>query len=48
MITGDIKNKVDQLWNTFWSGGIEFLQQHVYLTIAHLEILHQPISLYSP
>lgn len=22
MITGDIKNKVDQIWNTFWSGGV--------------------------
>ena len=22
MITGEIRNKVDQIWNTFWSGGV--------------------------
>ncbi len=22
MITGDIKSKIDAVWNTFWTGGI--------------------------
>ncbi len=22
MLTGDIRNQVDQIWNSFWSGGI--------------------------
>jgi type I restriction enzyme M protein len=22
MITGEIKNKVDQIWGAFWSGGV--------------------------
>lgn len=22
MITGELKSKVDQIWNAFWSGGI--------------------------
>ncbi|CAN7152035.1 hypothetical protein LJR074_000066 [Acidovorax sp. LjRoot74] len=22
MLTGDLRNKVDQVWNAFWSGGI--------------------------
>lgn len=35
MITGDIKNKIDQIWNAFWSGGIsnplEVMEQMTYL-----------------
>jgi type I restriction enzyme M protein len=22
MITGDIKNQIDRIWDSFWSGGI--------------------------
>ena len=22
MLTGDIRNRVDQIWNSFWTGGI--------------------------
>ena len=22
MITGELKNKIDQLWTTFWTGGL--------------------------
>ncbi len=22
MITGDLKNKIDKIWETFWTGGI--------------------------
>ena len=25
MLTGDLRNKVDRLWDTFWSGGISNL-----------------------
>src|SRR5215204_5279683 len=35
MITGDVKNKVDRVWDAFWSGGIanplEVIEQITYL-----------------
>nr|WP_322749913.1 MULTISPECIES: type I restriction-modification system subunit M N-terminal domain-containing protein [unclassified Frankia] len=35
MITGDLKNKIDRVWNAFWSGGIsnplEVIEQIAYL-----------------
>lgn len=35
MITGELKNKVDRVWDTFWSGGIanplEVIEQITYL-----------------
>ncbi len=35
MLTGDIKNRVDQIWNAFWAGGIanpiEVIEQMTYL-----------------
>ncbi|MFF5110445.1 N-6 DNA methylase [Streptosporangium sp. NPDC000509] len=35
MITGELKNKIDQVWNAFWSGGIsnplEVIEQITYL-----------------
>ena len=38
MITGEIKNKVDQVWNTFWSGGVSnplsVIEQITYLLFA--------------
>lgn len=38
MITGEIKNKVDQIWNTFWTGGISnplsVIEQITYLLFA--------------
>ncbi len=45
MITGDIKNKVDQIWNTFWSGGVSnplsVIEQITYLLFAkRLDDLH--------
>ena len=34
MLTGDIRSKVDALWNAFWSGGIanpiEIIEQVTY------------------
>ncbi|WP_371776972.1 N-6 DNA methylase [Streptomyces sp. NBC_01438] len=46
MITGELKSKIDQLWNTFWSGGIsnplEVIEQITYLMfIRRLDILEQ-------
>ena len=45
MITGEIKNKVDQLWNTFWSGGVSnplsVIEQITYLLFAkRLDNIH--------
>jgi type I restriction enzyme M protein len=35
MITGDLKSKIDAVWNDFWSGGIsnplEVMEQLTYL-----------------
>lgn len=45
MITGEIKSKVDQIWNAFWAGGIanpmEVIEQMTYLLfIKRLDELH--------
>ena len=45
MITGEIKNQVDQIWNTFWSGGVSnplsVIEQITYLLFAkRLDDLH--------
>ncbi|MGB4781301.1 type I restriction-modification system subunit M N-terminal domain-containing protein, partial [Candidatus Methylomirabilis sp.] len=45
MITGDIKNQVDRIWDSFWSGGIsnplEVIEQITYLLfIRRLDDLH--------
>ena len=45
MITGDIKNQIDRIWNAFWSGGIsnplEVIEQITYLLfLRRLDDLH--------
>ena len=45
MLTGDIRNRVDQIWNSFWTGGIsnplEVIEQITYLLfIRRLDDLH--------
>src|ERR1700716_1968373 len=45
MLTGDIKNQVDRIWDAFWSGGIsnplEVIEQMTYLLfIKRLDELH--------
>src|SRR5256884_7579038 len=45
MITGELKSKVDRLWDAFWSGGItnplEVMEQITYLLfIKRLDELH--------
>ena len=43
MLTGEIRSKIDALWNAFWSGGIanplEVIEQITYLLfLKRLEI----------
>lgn len=37
MLTGEIKNKVDRIWETFWTGGVTnpltVIEQFTYLII---------------
>ena len=45
MITGDIRNQIDRIWDSFWSGGIsnpiEVIEQVTYLLfIRRLDDLH--------
>jgi type I restriction enzyme M protein len=45
MITGDIRNQVDTIWNSFWTGGIsnplEVIEQITYLLfLCRLDDLH--------
>ena len=45
MITGDIKNQIDSIWNAFWSGGIsnplEVIEQITYLLfLRRLDDMH--------
>ena len=45
MLTGEIRNKVDRVWDAFWSGGIsnslEVIEQITYLLfIKRLDELH--------
>lgn len=45
MITGEVKNKVDKIWDAFWAGGIsnplEVIEQFTYLLfIKRLDDLH--------
>ena len=48
MITGELKNKVDKIWEIFWTGGItnplEVIEQFNYLLfIKQLEIPYEGI-----
>lgn len=45
MVTGDLKSKIDQVWNTFWSGGVSnplsVIEQITYLLFAkRLDEIH--------
>jgi len=45
MITGDIRNQIDRIWDSFWSGGIsnplEVIEQITYLLfLRRLDDLH--------
>ena len=38
MLSGEIRNQIDAIWNTFWTGGIsnplEVIEQITYLLFA--------------
>jgi type I restriction enzyme M protein len=45
MLTGEIRNQVDRIWDTFWTGGIsnplEVIEQLTYLLfIKRLDEIH--------
>lgn len=45
MLTGDIRNKIDRIWDAFWSGGVsnpmEVIEQMTYLLfIKRLDEIH--------
>lgn len=45
MLTGELRSRVDQIWNAFWSGGIanplEVIEQITYLLfLRRLDELH--------
>ena len=45
MLTGEIRNKIDRVWDSFWSGGIfnalEIIEQITYLLfLKRLDDLH--------
>ena len=49
MITGELKSKVDRIWDTMWSGGISnplsVIEQLTYLLfIKRLDELHTRIT----
>ena len=52
MLTGDLRNKVDQVWNAFWSGGIanpiEVIEQITYLFSARASTATRPAKTTSP
>ena len=37
MITGELRNKIDKIWETFWTGGItnplDVIEQFTYFTL---------------
>jgi len=46
MLTGEIRSKVDALWNAFWTGGIsnplEVIEQITYLLFLKVDLLRLP------
>ena len=53
MITGELKNKVDKIWEMFWTGGItnplDVIEQITYLIfIRDLDILDSKNALAAP
>lgn len=56
MITGQIKNQIDQIWDTFWTGGIsnsiDILKQMTYLffmkIIEEVDENNEPALFFDP
>ncbi|WP_276571552.1 hypothetical protein [Catenibacterium mitsuokai] len=42
MLTGELKNKVDKIWESFWTGGItnplDVIEQFTYLNTHNLQV----------
>ena len=45
MITGELRNKIDRIWETFWTGGItnplDVIEQFTYLLFIKLLLTKQ-------
>lgn len=50
MITGEIRNKVDRIWETFWTGGItnplDVIEQFTYLKVEVQKSLDETQTLF--
>ena len=49
MITGELKNRIDRLWEMFWTGGItnplDVIEQITYLTPCASFLTKNPFKL---
>lgn len=45
MLTGELKNKIDQIWEMFWTGGItnplDVVEQMTYLMFIQMRLSQQ-------
>ena len=50
MITGELRNKVDRIWETFWTGGItnplDVIEQFTYLKVEVRKSLDKTQTLF--
>lgn len=50
MITGELRNKVDRIWETFWTGGItnplDVIEQFTYLKVEVPKSLDETQTLF--
>lgn len=50
MITGELRNKVDRIWETFWTGGItnplDVIEQFTYLKVEVQKSLDKTQTLF--
>ena len=51
MLTGDIRNQVDTIWNSFWTGGIsnplEVIEQITYLLLSDAKLFANRSALFA-
>ena len=50
MITGELRNKIDRIWETFWTGGItaplEVIEKFTYLKVEVQKSLDETQTLF--
>ncbi|UMZ01992.1 hypothetical protein H8S51_012505 [Roseburia rectibacter] len=50
MITGELRNKIDRIWETFWTGGItnplDVIEQFTYLKVEVQKSLDETQTLF--